>query len=135
MAGVLAMQEVNADRRRRRVGTEVENVRQLEAQHVLGERQGGVEVRRRQHGVAQAHVAGDETRHALRRNKRQAIGAMAPAQFMAVARRIGDIDQRLHAALLDLGGGARLPFDTAAVRCSSAAWNAGSLASSQPEAR
>ncbi|MCY1182841.1 hypothetical protein D9M71_517450 [compost metagenome] len=36
---------------------------------------------------------------------------MAPAQLMDVARRVADLDQRLHAALLDLGGRARLPFD------------------------
>ncbi|MNO66963.1 hypothetical protein D3C76_577630 [compost metagenome] len=37
---------------------------------------------------------------------------MAPAQLMAVARRVGHLDQRLDAALLDLGGAAWLPFDT-----------------------
>ncbi|MNY23147.1 hypothetical protein D3C86_1567980 [compost metagenome] len=37
---------------------------------------------------------------------------MAPAQFMVVARRVGEFDQRLNAALLDLGARAWLPFDT-----------------------
>ena len=35
-------------------------------------------------GVAQAHITGDKTRHSLGRDKGLAIGAMAPAQFMAV---------------------------------------------------
>ncbi|MNJ29402.1 hypothetical protein D3C77_239670 [compost metagenome] len=116
VTGVATMQKVDADRRRRRLGTKVEDVRQLEAQHLLGEGQGGVEIRRGQHGVTQAHVAGDKVRYALRRDKWLTVGAMAPAQFVAVARRVLEADQRLHTALLDLLGAAVLPLDAEAVQ-------------------
>jgi len=111
VAGVLTVQKVNANRRHRWVGTKVENIRELKTQHILGERQGGVKVWCWQDGMTQAHVTGDEPRHPLGRHKRQAIGAMTPAQLMTVARRVGDLDQRLYTALLDLDRRARLPFD------------------------
>ncbi|MNH18543.1 hypothetical protein D3C79_782480 [compost metagenome] len=109
MAAVAAMQEVDADWRCCRVGAKVEDVRQLEAQHVLDEGQGRVKVRGRQHGVAQAHVAGDKARHALRRNEWQAVGTVPPAQLVAVAGGVQHTDQCLNATLLDLGGSACFP--------------------------
>ncbi|MNN49864.1 hypothetical protein D3C81_1644150 [compost metagenome] len=67
--------------------------------------------------MAQAHVAGNKPRHALRRNEWQAVGTVPPAQLVAVAGGVQDTDQCLYATLLDLGGSACLPAHTVLFQC------------------
>jgi hypothetical protein len=108
--GVVAMEEVDALLRLGRIGgeTHLHQVGETEAEDVLVEIQAALEVRRWQHRMAHAQVAGDEGVNPDRRDKAGEVLARAPEQLMAIAVRVLEACQGLHLAVRDFSGAATL---------------------------
>ena len=87
---------------------EVEDVGQAKAHDLAGKGARGLEVGRGQHGVAHADVARDEARHADGGVEAGEVALEAPHHLVAVARRVLESHQGLHAACLAQGGVAAL---------------------------
>ncbi len=102
VARVGAVSEIDALDRLVRVRRELvaEDVGQVEAEHVAEQGPGFVELLGRQHGMADAVLAGNEAFHADRRDEAGEVGGEAPGDFVAVAGGVGEADQVLHTARL-----------------------------------
>ena len=106
MTRVRAVHELDDQQRVRRIR------RHLQAHLVgIGETEEGFveglglgEVRRRQHHVAEAKVAGDKARHALRRGELRVVAEAAMEQLHHVAGRVLEGGQTMGAAPLGGGG-------------------------------